>query len=114
VPVTVEVTGAPRELPEAVDLAAYRLVQESLTNVLRHAGPARALVEIQHRPDNLVVTISDDGPGAGGPGSPGPDGAGRAGHGIEGMRERVTALGGTFEAGPRTTGGFRVRGRFPL
>jgi signal transduction histidine kinase len=114
VPVTVEVTGASRELPEAVDLAAYRLVQESLTNVLRHAGPARALVEIQHRPDNLVVTISDDGPGAGGPGSPGPDGAGRAGHGIEGMRERVTALGGTFEAGPRTTGGFRVRGRFPL
>jgi signal transduction histidine kinase len=101
-------------------------VQESLTNVLRHAGPARALVEIEHRPDNLVVTITDDGPGSGslgtgslgtgslGTGSPGPDGTRRAGHGIEGMRERVTALGGTFEAGPGTTGGFRVRGRFPL
>jgi signal transduction histidine kinase len=114
VPVTVEVTGTPRELPAAVDLAAYRLVQESLTNVLRHAGPASAAVRVDHEPDRLTVTVTDTGRGAG-------RGAGRdavapdaGGHGILGMRERVTVLGGTFEAGPGSAGGFRVRGSFPL
>jgi signal transduction histidine kinase len=104
VPVTVEVVGAPRDVPAAVDLAAYRLVQESLTNVLRHGDGAAATVHIDHEPEALTVTVTDDGPGGPAP----------AGHGINGMRERVTALGGAFEAGPRPTGGFRVRGSFPL
>jgi signal transduction histidine kinase len=106
VPVTVEVTGEPRDLPAAVDLAAYRLVQESLTNVLRHAGPASATVRVAHEPAGLTVTVTDTGRG-GNPPSAG-------GHGLTGMRERVTALGGTFEAGPGPAGGFRVRGSFPL
>jgi signal transduction histidine kinase len=106
VPVTVEVTGAPRELPAVVDLAAYRLVQESLTNVLRHAGPASATVQVAYEPDTLAITVTDTGRGHG-PAKPG-------GHGLLGMRERVTALGGTFEAGPGPAGGFRVQGRFPL
>jgi signal transduction histidine kinase len=107
VPVTVEVTGTPRELPTAVDLAAYRLVQESLTNVLRHAGPASATVRVAHEADGLTVTVTDTGRGSAAP-------AGPVGHGLRGMRERVTALGGTFEAGPGPAGGFRVQGRFPL
>ncbi|MEV6848024.1 sensor histidine kinase [Actinoplanes sp. NPDC051411] len=104
VPVTVEITGTPGELPAAVDLAAYRLVQESLTNVLRHAGRAPVTVTIDHQPDELTVSVTDAGPG----------GPVNNGHGINGMRERVTALGGTFEAGPGPAGGFRVRGSFPL
>jgi signal transduction histidine kinase len=106
VAVTVEVTGPPGDLPAAVDLAAYRLAQESLTNVLRHAGPASATVRVSHEPDQLTVTVTDTGRGATEPP--------RLGHGIVGMRERVTALGGTFEAGPGPAGGFRVQGRFPL
>jgi signal transduction histidine kinase len=105
VPVTVEFTGTPRALPTAVDLAAYRVVQESLTNVLRHAGPAAATVTIGYEPDALAVTVADDGRGP----SAIPEG-----HGIDGMRDRVTTLGGTFEAGPGPAGGFRVRGSFPL
>jgi signal transduction histidine kinase len=120
VPVTVEVTGTPRDLPVAVDLAAYRLVQEALTNVLRHAGPASATVRVDHEPDGLTVTVTDTGRG-----EPAPTLKALAeadsgklhrsgGHGIRGMRERVTALGGRFEAGPGPTGGFRVQGSFPL
>ncbi len=107
-PVAVEVAGTPRDLPVAVDLAAYRLVQESLTNVLRHAGPASAMVRIVHEPDALTVTVTDTGSGGPAPGQR------TGGHGIRGMRERVTALDGRFEAGPGPTGGFRVRGSFPL
>jgi signal transduction histidine kinase len=108
VPVTVELAGTPRDLPAAVDVVAYRLVQESLTNVLRHAGPASATVRIAHEPDALTVTVTDTG-------GSGPAPAQRAdGHGIRGMRERVTALGGRFEAGPGPAGGFRVQGSFPL
>jgi signal transduction histidine kinase len=106
VPVTLEVTGTPTDLPAAVDLAAYRLVQESLTNVLRHAGPASATVRIAHDPAGLTVTVTDTGRGGMPPETDG--------HGIRGMQERVTALGGTFEAGPAPAGGFRVRGSFPL
>jgi signal transduction histidine kinase len=105
VPVTVDIRGTPGDLPAAVDLAAYRLVQESLTNVLRHAGPAGATVEIEHEPEALTVTVTDTGPGGA---------MNEAGQGINGMRDRVTTLGGTFAAGPRLTGGFRVRGTFPL
>ncbi|MEH0935021.1 sensor histidine kinase [Micromonospora psammae] len=106
VPVTVEVTGEPRVLPVAVDLAAYRVVQESLTNVLRHAGPATAAVRLHHAPTGVEVEVTDTGRGAvSGPGG---------GLGLAGMRERVTALGGTFSAGPGPGGGFRVAATLPL
>jgi signal transduction histidine kinase len=123
-PVAVVVDGEPAELPPAVDLAAYRVVQESLTNVVRHAGAARATVRVAFGPADLVVEVTDDGaappadPSAtrftGAPpwGSPDPSGGG--GHGIAGMRERVAALGGELQAGPGPRGGFRVRARLPL
>jgi signal transduction histidine kinase len=104
--VDVVVEGDPGELPPAVDLAAYRVVQESLTNVVRHAGAAAATVRVAYRPDRLVVEVTDDGRGAAG------DGA-EPGNGIAGMRERVTAAGGELEAGPRPGGGFRVTARLP-
>jgi signal transduction histidine kinase len=108
-PVTVTVTGPVRELPAAVDLAAYRVVQESLTNVLRHAGAARTAVRIGYLPTEVTVEVTDTGPvgpdrSAAGPG---------AGHGLAGMRERVSALGGELETGPRSGGGFRVYARLP-
>ncbi|GAA3742929.1 sensor histidine kinase [Micromonospora maritima] len=108
VPVTVEVTGAPRPLPAAVDLAAYRVVQEALTNVLRHAGPATAAVRVGYAPDEVTVEITDTGRGATTPSER------SGGSGLAGMRERVTALGGTFSAGPAPPGGFRVHARLPL
>jgi signal transduction histidine kinase len=108
-PLTVTVEGAPvGELPVAVDLAAYRVVQESLTNVLRHAGRATAAVRVSHRPDSVVVEVTDTGRG----GVVDDDGSGT---GIAGMRQRVTALGGTLTAGPRPDGpGFRVAATLPL
>jgi MYXO-CTERM domain-containing protein len=107
--VRVVVEGDPVELPPAVDLAAYRVVQESLTNVVRHAGPASATVRVAYGAAEVVVEVTDD--GAGGLGSSGRDGGG---HGIGGMRERVAALGGELRAGPRPQGGFRVWARLPL
>ncbi|MDQ7910916.1 histidine kinase [Phytohabitans sp. ZYX-F-186] len=106
VPVEVEVTGDRRDLPAAVDLAAYRVVQESLTNVLRHAGAASATVRLAYLPEEVSVEVVDTGRGAAGP--PG------GGHGLVGMRERVAALGGEFTAGPVEGGGFRVYARLPL
>ncbi|SCF00249.1 Signal transduction histidine kinase [Micromonospora viridifaciens] len=95
-------------LPAALDEVAYRIVQESLTNVLRHAGPAaRAEVLLQAAPDSLCVEVRDDGVGAGAGGTP------SGGRGLIGMRERVEALSGRFEAGPRPGGGFRVRAILP-
>ncbi|MBY8870926.1 sensor histidine kinase [Micromonospora sp. PLK6-60] len=108
VPVTVEVAGAPRPLPVAVDLAAYRVVQEALTNVLRHAGPATATVHLRYAPNEVTVRVTDTGRGrVGGPDRP-------AGHGLAGMRERVAALGGTFDAGSGPAGGFRVHATLPV
>lgn len=110
-PTRVAISGRPRPLLAAVDQAAYRIVQESLTNVLRHAGPASASVRVAYEPDRLVVEVVDDGHarGAGdGGGSPG------TGHGIDGMRERALALGGELEAGRRTACGFRVRASLPF
>jgi signal transduction histidine kinase len=102
------VEGDPAELPPAVDLAAYRVVQESLTNVVRHAGPAAATVRVAYEPGRVLVEVSDDGPGPGPrPGAPGP------GSGIAGMRDRVAAAGGELEAGPGPAGGFRVTARLP-
>ncbi|MFC5922557.1 sensor histidine kinase [Micromonospora vulcania] len=97
--------GGSAALPAEVDLAAYRIVQEALTNVVRHAGAADCRVTVERRADELDVEVLDDGPG-------GP--VGDDGHGIVGMRERVALLGGRFEAGPRPEGGFRVAARLPL
>jgi signal transduction histidine kinase len=110
--VTVTVTGAERPLAPAVDQAAYRIVQEALTNVGRHAGQAAAWVHLHYAPDALSVQVDDN--GAGGSNGTGP-GLRPAGHGLGliGMRERVTALGGRLHAGPRDGGGFRVRAELP-
>ncbi|GHI08296.1 histidine kinase [Streptomyces cellostaticus] len=97
------------ELPAAVDLAAYRIVQEALTNAQKHAGPdAKAEVSVVRVGPHIEVTVLDDGAGAGG--EPGAGG----GHGLLGMRERVTAVGGTLTTGPRYGGGFRVHAILPV
>jgi signal transduction histidine kinase len=107
--VEVRTVGDARPLSGVVSLAAYRVVQESLTNVLRHAAARRAEVALAYDEDALVVTVSDDGRG------PGTGPAAKAGgHGLAGMRERVTVLGGRLDAGPRAGGGFAVRARLPL
>jgi signal transduction histidine kinase len=105
-PVTVTVTGGQRLLPADVDQAAYRIVQEALTNVGRHAGQACASVSLHYTQEILTVQVSDDGDGAGTT-SAGP------GLGLIGMRERVAALGGRLYAGPRESGGFQVRAELP-
>ena len=99
-PVSVEVGGEPRELPPSVDTAAYRIIQEALTNTRKHAGTARASVLLTYTEDGIRMRIDDDGAGPA-------DGSG-GGDGLPGMRERATALGGTLTAGPRPGGGFRV------
>jgi signal transduction histidine kinase len=108
VPTRVVVKGAPRSLPPAVDHTAFRVAQESLSNVLRHAGRASAVVTLAYEPDCVTVeVVNDEGKQ--------PDGESRgSGHGIAGMRERVAELGGELEAGCRLDGGFRVRARLPL
>jgi signal transduction histidine kinase len=100
------VTGTRRELPLEVDRAAYRIVQESLTNVTRHAGSATAAVTVEYGAGGLTVQIDDDGTAL-------PDDPPVPGVGLIGMRERVTALGGTLGAEPRAAGGFRVRAELP-
>jgi signal transduction histidine kinase len=112
-PVTVTVTGAKRVIPAEVDQAAYRIVQEALTNVGRHAGGARASVYLHYALDTFAVQIDDDGAGSiSGSSAPGLRPTGN-GLGLIGMRERVTALGGLLRAGPREGGGFQVRAEFP-
>ncbi|MGH3767144.1 MAG: sensor histidine kinase [Pseudonocardiaceae bacterium] len=107
-PVTVEIRGPARDLPASVDLAAYRIVQEALTNTRKHAGPARAQVVLHYAEDGLTVQVDDDGTGtAMAPPVPG------GGNGLPGMRERAQALGGTITAEPRPEGGFRVRAFLP-
>jgi signal transduction histidine kinase len=107
-PVEAMVEGTPRALPPGVDLTAYRLVQEGLTNALKHAGPAHARVLLRYRDEALEVEVADDGRG------PPLEGARRPGHGLIGMRERVGLFGGSFETGVRPGGGFVVRARIPL
>jgi signal transduction histidine kinase len=107
-PVSLEVEGDPRPLPASVDLSAYRIVQEALTNALKHAGPASALVKVRYARDELVIEVVDDGAGA-----PVPNGDG-GGHGLVGMRERVTLFGGALDTGVRTEGGYAVRARLPI
>jgi signal transduction histidine kinase len=109
-PVTVHTVGEPRPVPEDVGLAVYRITQEALTNVLRHAGPAHAEVELRFGSE-LEVTVTDDGRGASAHLSGAVPGAGR---GTVGMRERVTVLGGRLTVGPKAGGGFRVHAAIPL
>ncbi len=108
--VVTEVAGDPMPLPTPVDLAAYRIIQESLTNVARHAGPATATVRLTYERDTLVIEIADDGDTQR-VNAVLPFGAGS---GIPGMRERATALGGRLDAEPRPGGGFAVTARLPL
>lgn len=105
-PVEAVVEGEPRPLPPGVDLSAYRIVQEALTNSLRHAGGASARVRLRYEPDALELEVIDDGPG------PAADNIG-GGHGLIGMRERAQLFGGEVVAGSRPGGGFAVRARLP-
>ena len=104
--VRVLTSGTPRPLPPSVDLAAFRIVQEALTNVTRHAGHATATISLAYGDGGLTVSVEDDGRGVNGAG-PG------TGNGIRGMKERAAALGGELEAGPRPGGGFRVTASLP-
>jgi signal transduction histidine kinase len=104
--VDVHVSGEIGDLPPFVDASAYRIVQEALTNVLRHAGPARVEVSVRRDDGCIALEVTDDGAV--------PSDRAAEGHGIVGMRERTTALGGTFEAGPRRGGGWRVTADLPV
>ena len=111
-PVTVTVTGQPRSMAAVTDLAAFRIIQEALTNTIRHAGPATATVAVRYGRADLGIEVTDTGRG---PASPGAVAAANgAGHGLRGMRERAAAAGGTIELGRGPAGGFRVAARFPL
>jgi signal transduction histidine kinase len=106
-PVEVVVVGTRRGIPKGVDAAALRIVQESLTNTYRHAGPTSATVTLTYLPDELRVQVDDEGRGE----ATGPSVG--SGSGLTGMRQRAQALSGTFAAGPRPGGGFRVTATFP-
>ena len=107
-PVVLLINGDPDGLPAAVDISAYRIVQEALTNVLKHAGNASAQVSVSCGAEEVLIEVTDDGAG--------PQAAGQAGggHGLAGMRERVALFGGELAAGPQPAGGFAVRARLPL
>jgi signal transduction histidine kinase len=106
-PVEMTLEGRPVELPPGVDLSAYRIVQEALTNALKYAGPARAWVVVRYRDDDVELEISNDGRTEAAQADGG-------GHGLVGMRERVAVYGGELESGPRPGGGFAVRARLPI
>jgi signal transduction histidine kinase len=108
--VRLDATGGDRDVPPGVDLSAYRIVQEALTNVLKHAGPASAVVRLDYGADALRVAVTDDGAGAA------TNGAAReleGGHGLIGIRERVAVVGGEVTAGPADGGGFEISARLP-
>jgi signal transduction histidine kinase len=105
-PVELSVAGEQRELAPGVDLAAYRVVQEALTNALKYAGPAHAWVSVDWRGDQLVLQVENDGKGNS-------NGESGGGHGLVGMKERVAVVGGTLESGPRPGGGFVVTAHIP-
>jgi signal transduction histidine kinase len=106
--IELDVTGDPATLSPALDLTAFRIVQEALTNVVKHAGPARVVVRLRYQSDQLEIEVDDDGRGA----ASALHDAG-AGHGLVGMRERVDLYGGSLTAGPQPGGGFRVRATLP-
>jgi signal transduction histidine kinase len=103
--VDLAITGEPRELPAGEDLAAFRVIQEALTNVLKHSGASHCRVSVGHRADGVTITVTDEGTGPY---------DGERGHGLAGMRERVSMYGGTFQAGPRPGTGFGVEAWLPL
>jgi signal transduction histidine kinase len=103
--VEVHITGQARPLPTGVELAAYRVIQEALTNSLKHAGPATVTVEIGYNPTGLTIAVTDDGAAV--------SDEWVAGHGLVGMRERVALYGGEVTAGRRPDGGFAVRATLP-
>jgi signal transduction histidine kinase len=105
-PVEVRIEGEPTQLPPGVDLTAYRLVQEGLTNAIKHARASKANVVVRYAEGAVEILVTDDGDGGG-------DGGG-GGHGLVGMRERVTVYGGELEAGPRAEGGYALRARLPV
>jgi signal transduction histidine kinase len=109
--VRLRVEGMPSPLPAGVDLSAYRIVQEALTNVVKHAGPARAQVTIGYGDREVTVEIVDNGRAMA---APTDNGRAELGHGMIGMRERVQMFDGELQAGPRPGGGFRVAARLPL
>jgi signal transduction histidine kinase len=106
-PVELHVEGERRSLPVGIELSAYRIVQEALTNALKHAGGARATVHVRYGTESLELEIVDEGSGAPSPVSGG-------GHGLAGMRERVALYGGLLDAGRRPSGGFAVRVLLPI
>jgi signal transduction histidine kinase len=105
-PVELTIEGQTRPLAAALDLSAYRIVQEALTNTLKHAGPARARVTVRYHTDDVELEVLDDGRRS--------TNGSQGGHGIAGMRERVRLYGGTLETGRRDDGGFTVRARLPV
>ena len=105
-PVDLVVEGTAVELPPGIDLAAYRVIQEALTNALKYAGPARACVTVRWKRGELELEVANDGTS-----DPGGDGGG---HGLVGLRERVSLVGGKIESGPREGGGFVVKAHLPL
>jgi len=106
-PTELRVSGEAATLPMPVDLAAYRIIQESLTNAIRHAGPATATVSLTYSDTELLIEIADNGRGA-------PPSLGKGGHGLIGMRERAAATGGTMRAGSAPGGGYLVSARLPV
>jgi signal transduction histidine kinase len=108
-PVALTVEGERRPLPEAVEHAAYRVVQEAITNAIKYAAAAPTEVHVSYGPQDLELHVGDRGPGAGAPGR-----VGGGGHGLVGMRERVRIFGGELHTGRRAGGGFEVRARIPL
>ena len=106
-PVELSVEGERRPLPSGVDLSAYRIVQEALTNALKHAGPASARVTVRYGRDELDIEVVDDGRAA-------PNGNGAGGHGLVGMRERVALFGGDLATGHRRDGGYAIKARLPI
>jgi signal transduction histidine kinase len=104
---SLKITGEPRPLSAAVDLSAYRIVQEAITNVLKHANASRVEVVVDYRPNALALTISDNGAGR-------QQGDSKNGHGLVGMRERVALFGGDFSTGTSALGGFTVRATLPV
>jgi signal transduction histidine kinase len=116
-PVELRVSGTPRALPPGMDLAAYRVIQEALTNVIKHAGKTSATVTLDYRDNALVVEVADNGtPGEAAArhrAAPGALTPMPGGHGLLGLRERVLLYGGDLDAGSQPQGGWRVRARFP-
>jgi signal transduction histidine kinase len=114
VPIELVVTGDPVELPQLVDVSAVRVVQEALSNVVRHAGAAATRVEVRYEPARVTVTVSDDGRRRTAPDAEDGERSALGGHGQLHMRERVAVAGGRLEVGPLRGGGYRVRASFPV